>query len=320
MTADACNAPRLVADIGGTNTRVALFAPQSGRLEALANYTNRDYAEPGDVIEDWLGTLQSPGPEVCCIAVAAPDSGDRVEMVNMDWSFSRSELVQRFGFKAARWLNDFEANAYSLPHLAEADRYLIHAGKSDGDKLATIGPGTGLGGATLEWLPGGHAARACEPGHTGLSPASETELELFRYLHHQHGEVYTELLVSGPGLTRIHGALAAIQGQGLEEELLPSEVTRRALSGEDGLARQALEIFCALLGSACGDFVLANGAYGGLYLAGGIVPRIRDFLLASDFHHRFTAKGPMEPKLSTIPVFAITHPQPGLLGAAHAPL
>lgn len=311
---------RLLADIGGTNTRIALFDPDNPGLHFLQTYTNRDFPQLEDVIDTWLESLEVAPPDTCCIAIAAPPAGDRVEMVNMDWSFSRSELVSRFGFSQARWLNDFEANAFSLPYLAEEDRLQIHPGQGSGDKLATVGPGTGLGGATLEWRSEKPVARACEPGHMGLSPANEREMELFRHLYHEHGEVYTELLVSGPGLQRIYRGLATLQGSTIDRDLEPSRITARALTGEDLLARQAMETFCALLGSACGDFVLANGAYGGLYLAGGIIPQMQESLADSDFHHRFITKGAMADTLNRVPVYAITHPQPGLLGAAHAPL
>ena len=241
-------------------------------------------------------------------------------MVNIDWSFSCSELQVRYGFKAFRWLNDFQANAHALPHLAEGDREELRAGQSaEGARLATMGPGTGLGGATLEWVDG--VPRACdsEPGHTGLSPATELELEIFRLLVPRHGEIYAEFLVSGAGLERLYRVLSEIQGKA-PERLTPAEVSARALAGSDPCCVQALETFCALLGSTCGDFVLSKGAYGGLYLAGGIVPRMLPFLKASNFEQRFRQKGEMGPHLDQIPLYAITTAQPGLLGAAHAPL
>ena len=241
-------------------------------------------------------------------------------MVNIDWSFSLSELQERYGLEAFRWLNDFQANAHALPHLAADDLEVLRAGQSaDGARLATMGPGTGLGGATLEWVDG--VPRACdsEPGHTGLSPANELELEIFRLLVPRHGEMYAEFLVSGAGLERLYRALSEIRGNA-PELLTAAEVSARGLAGSDAACVQALETFCALLGSACGDFVLSKGAYGGLYLAGGIVPRMLPFLKASSFEQRFRDKGEMGPHLDQIPLYAITTPHPGLLGAAHAPL
>jgi glucokinase len=153
----------------------------------------------------------------------------------------------------------------------------------------------------------------------GLSPGTEEELALFARLLPSCGEIYVERLVSGPGILLLYRTLAELRGQA---PLLatPDEVSSAALSDRDELAMAALGTFCALLGSTCGDFILANGAYGGLYLAGGILPSMLDFLRQSGFHQRFCDKGAMRHHLQAVPVYAITEPQPGLLGAAHAPI
>ena len=318
----ARNAPpsRLVADVGGTNTRLALFEPATNAYRALATYINRDYSRFEDIIASWLEALDEPRPTQCCIAVAAPPADDRVTMINIDWSFSCRELARRFGFADLRWLNDFQSNAYALPHLSDADKALLRAGTgADPGKLATVGPGTGLGGSTLEMVAGQARAHACEPGHMGLAPATPLELEVFRVLLPRHGDIHAELLVSGPGLQRLYQTLAEIHGLTVET-LTPEEISRRALQAEDGPCRDALATFCALLGSVCGDFVLANGAYAGLYLAGGIVPRMIPFIRDSQFEQRFQRKGAMHDHLARVPLYVITTPQPGLIGAAHAPL
>jgi len=310
---------RMVADVGGTNTRIALFDGSDGAFRAEHHYRNRDYDRFEDVIAAWLDALAEATPAEGCIAVAAPHSGDRVEMVNMDWSFSCRDLAANFGFNGFRRINDFEANAFALPYLGPNDAAALHDGRGAGGKLATVGPGTGLGGATLEEVAGIHYACACEPGHMGLSAGSREELELFSLLLSRHGDLYAELLLSGPGLQRLHLALAEIRGDKVDS--LPAPViSARAVAGKDPLCAQALHIFCALLGSTCGDFLLANGAYGGLYLAGGILPQIIPFLRESDFHPRLVAKGAMRDQLGGVPVSVITRPAPGLLGAAHAPL
>ena len=318
MTADVSTAPRLVADIGGTNTRLALHSTESGDFTELRLYRNRDYAGPGDIIASWLGEHSGPTPRNCCIAVAAPPGDDLVKMSNIDWVFSCRELAERFGFERMKRLNDFEANAYALPHLGEGDYTVLHAGDARANhKLAVMGPGTGLGGATLERLNGQPTATSCEPGHTGLSPASQEELEIFSRLLPE-GEIYTERLVSGPGLILLYQLLADIR-QLEQAATSPDQVSALALEQQDDLGVAAMDIFCGLLGSACGDFVLDNGAYGGLYLAGGILPRMVDFLRASSFHRRFCDKGAMRAQLQRVPIYLITEPQPGLLGAAHAP-
>ncbi|MEH6633886.1 MAG: glucokinase [Halioglobus sp.] len=318
-TIDA-RARRLVADVGGTNSRLALFDPVADELRAVHTYINRDYQRFEDVVATWIGSLCEPAPTTCCIAVAAPPADDLISMANMDWAFSCRELAARFGFTQLKPINDFQGNAYALAHLGKDDLVVLHAGRTPKNgKRATVGPGTGLGGSTLEIVAGRAMACACEPGHMGLAPATAIELELFRVLLPHHGEIHAELLVSGPGLLRLYQGLAAVHGTA-PEQLTPEEISRRALQGQDELCTQSLTIFCALLGSVCGDFVLANGAYSGLYLAGGIVPQMIPFLHASNFAQRFRDKGAMTSHLNAVPLYAITAAYPALIGAAHAPL
>ena len=320
MPLTTSSAHRLVADIGGTNTRLALFDPSTNELSALSHYVNRDYDQPEDIIVAWLDALHEPRPTVCCLAVAAPPFGDRVTMFNIDWSFSCRDISERFEFSALRCINDFEANAHALPHLSDHDLTTLHCGKPGADgKLATIGAGTGLGGATLTLTEGAPIAGASEPGHMGLAAATDVELELFRYLLRQYGEIYAELLLSGPGLQRLYQSLADIQGQSLPP-LAPEVISARALTGECELCTLTLNTFCALLGSISGDYVLANGAYGGLYLAGGVLPDMIPFLRSSTFVQRFQNKGKMRDHLANVPLYSITSAVTGLLGAAHAPL
>jgi glucokinase len=311
---------RLVADVGGTNSRLALFDPLTNELRALRTYINRDYAQFEDIIAAWLDALTEPPPSDCCLAVAAPPFADRVIMLNIDWSFSCRDLAARFGFCRLRCINDFEGNAYALPHLHERDLATLHPGKvTKGGKLATVGPGTGLGGATLSLAGEVPVVSASEPGHMGLAAATALELELFRYLQPSYGEVYAELLLCGRGLQRLYESLAAIQNLDTPT-LSPEEISAKALAGQCELCVLTLNTFCALLGSICGDFVLANGAYGGLYLGGGFMPRMIGFLQASPFVRRFQEKGKMREHLAQVPLYIITCETTGLLGAAHAPL
>ncbi|MAT92594.1 MAG: glucokinase [Halioglobus sp.] len=320
MAASPSGSTRLVGDIGGTNTRLALFDPASGELSARRAYNNREHAGLEAIIAAWLDDLPGPVPAQCCLAVAAPPFRDRVRMLNIDWSFSASELAARFGFAQLRCINDFEGNAFALPHLGAAELHALRAGLDpDCRKLAVLGPGTGLGGATLEFCQQTPVACASEPGHMGLAAANELELALFAALLPRHGEVHAELLLSGPGLARLYRALAEVRGQPVQD-LTPAQVSSAALAGESPLCAEAVAVFCALLGSAGGDYVLATGSYGGLYLAGGIVPRILPLLENSEFCARFQAKGDMAPHLARVPLFAVTSPDTGLIGAAHTPL
>lgn len=311
---------RLIADIGGTNTRIALFDETDNSIHSVSSFSNTEYKCLEAIIEQWLDSLQGPPPIDACIAVAAPPSGDRVNMINIGWSFSCRELAQRFEMRQFNWINDFQANAYALPYLGSKDLELLESGvKSSCQTLAIVGPGTGLGGATLRWADGKPMACNSEPGHAGLSPATDLEIEVFQRLLPNHGNIHAELLLSGSGLVRLYETLAAINGSG-PELLTPEQVSRLGLQSEDANCRQALETFCSLLGSACGDFVLSNGAYGGLFMAGGIIPRMIPFLRNSDFLQRFRAKGAMSEQLAAVPVHVITAAYPGLIGAAHAPL
>ena len=320
MNNAAAQPARLVGDIGGSNTRLALFDATNNELRAVQVYANGDHACLEDIIERWLADLDDKAPETCCLAVAAPPFEDRVDMLNIEWSFSVRELTQRFGFAAMRCINDFEGNARALPHLRPADLHVLRTGDPGNcRKLATLGPGTGLGGATLEFCVDTPVANASEPGHMGLAPATAEEIELFRALLPRHGEVHAELLLSGAGLVRLYRTLAQVRGEPASD-LEPAGVSAAGLSGESTLCADALKVFCALLGSACGDYVLTTGSYGGLYLAGGIVPRMVEFLAASDFADRFATKGDMASHMSKVPLFVITSGVAGMLGAAHTPL
>lgn len=309
----------MVADVGGTNTRIAVYDEASGTFDAVENFVNRDFDRLQDLVLEWKNSLDHP-PQMGCIAIASPLAGDHISMVNMDWHFSRSAFAEETGLSPVTWINDFVANAYALPYLEASDYRELHPGTPGGlKKFAAVGPGTGLGGATVQHTAEGWVATASEPGHAGLSPANAIELAVFEALLAEYEDIYTELLVSGPGLQRLYRTLAMVTDRGAAE-LSPADISRRALAGEDPLCVETLELFCALLGSACGDFLLSTGAYGGLYLAGGIVPRMIPFLEASSFHRRLCSKGAMGAVLRQVPVYAITAAQPGLIGAAHAPM
>jgi glucokinase len=313
---------RMVADVGGTNTRLALFDPSNNTFRHTKSYINREHDSFAAVIEGWRDTLPEAFPRSACLAIAAVPHDDHVAMLNMSWSFSKKESMAAFEFEKVLWLNDFAANAHALPYLAEHDVEQLYEGRPSlarNEKLAVMGPGTGLGGATIEIAKATNRTCACEPGHMGLSPGSKLESLLFAELLKQHSHLYTELLLSGPGLLRLYQTLGIIFNQACPA-VSPAQVSRGAIDQSDKLAVQALDMFCALLGSTLGDFALATGSYGGVYLCGGIVPRILSSLKASDFYPRFCQRGAMSHHMESIPIFAITHSHPGLLGAAHAGL
>lgn len=312
---------RVTADLGGTHTRLAIHDGARGEFRHQQVFENRNFSSFEAVLETWYRTVDEPPPEAACIAVAALVGGDRINMTNLDWNFSCRALASRFGFRALAVLNDFEAHAHALPWLQETDLTRLQTGRrprADG-RLAVLGPGTGLGGALLEQSASGVQAIACEPGHMNLAPGTAELLAIWPELLQTHRRVYVELLLSGSGLARLHGALYP-KSAGSRGPLTPQEITAGAISGKDPSCRRSVDCFCALLGDVCADFVLATGAWGGLYLAGGILPRISSLLKESPFLERFCDRGPLREALHALPVSLIRHPCPGLVGAAHAPL
>ena len=307
---------RLVADVGGTNVRLALFDENIGKLSDLQTRNCSEYPNFADAISSYLETVKAK-PERACFAIAAIINGDWVEMTNAPWQFSCSALANQFGLQSLALINDFEAIARSLPNLAAAQLVSLTPALSFQDyDLIAIGPGTGLGGALLRK---NQEVVACEPGHAGLSPATELELELFRVLQKEAGEVYSELLLSGPGLERLYRALAQLNGV-KAESLAAHQISERAVAATDPQCQQALDTFCALLGSAAGNFAVSSGCYGGCYLSGGILPRFVDYLQQSSFRQRFANKGAMRATLEQVAIAVIVEPNPGLLGAASYPL
>lgn len=312
---------RVTADLGGTHTRLAIHDAARNEFRHQQVFLNREFPDFEAVLQHWLQGIDEPAPDTACFAVAALIRGDRVCMTNRDWSFSCRALASRFGFRALAVLNDFEAHAYALPWLAASEVISLQAGTAQAaqGRLAVLGPGTGLGGALLEGRGATAQAIACEPGHMNLAPGTPELLALWPQLVARYGRVYVELLLSGSGLARLHEARGH-HGSGQALALEPAEITRRALSGEDAECARTVACFCALLGDVCADFILATGAWGGLYLAGGILPRITPLLQESPFLERLRDRGPLADALEAVPVRLIQHPSPGLLGAAHAPL
>ena len=324
MSESSALPPRVTADIGGTHTRLALYDPGRSEFRCQTTLENQRYASLEAALEDWIAQLPEPLPRHACLAVAALIRDDQVSMTNRNWSFSRAALARRFNFDRLRVINDFEAHAHALPWLTKEDLLMLQPGLPTADaagreRLAVIGPGTGLGGAILESGREGRHAVSCEPGHMNLAPGTPELLALWPELMQEHGRVHVELLLSGAGLARLYSALHR-RATGSGANLSPADVTRRATDGTDPLCRETVELFCSLLGDVCADFVLATGAWGGLFLAGGILPRVACLLQSSRFLGRFTDRGPLGTALSQLPINLILHPRPGLVGTAHAPL
>lgn len=311
----------LVGDIGGTNARYGLVDLSADKPEILDahGYLTSDYPRSYDSVTAYLERvgLKRP-PHLAVIAVAGPIVDGAIRFTNLDWELSESALVG-MGFDGARLLNDYAALALAAPLLEAGDTHQIGGPSfvSSQKSIAVLGPGTGFGVSALARDGTGHAAMATEGGHVAFAPVDEVEIEILRILTRKFGRVSIERILSGPGMCDLHDALCEIDGKGAVHRD-PAEITRRAVEG-DASALRTVNRFCAILGSVAGDLALTLGAQGGVYIGGGIAPRILDILDASPFRERFEDKGRFRGYVEAIPVKVILRPYAALLGAAHAP-
>jgi glucokinase len=310
--------PVLLADIGGTNARFAVATP-SGTLGAGCVLPTARLAGPEQAARAAIEQLGGPHPVSAILAVAGPVHENRCSMTNLGWTFDGAALASALGLASVLLINDFEAVAWSLPHLADADlRRLGGRDAEPGAPLLAVGPGTGLGVASL--VPTGAAADeaivlASEGGHIGLAAEDAREDELIERLRARFGRVSAERVLSGPGLVALYHALADREGE-TARPLSAPEITAAALDGSSHVARITLDVFCALLGAVAGDLALTFGARGGVYLAGGIAPRIADYLAGSQFRARFESKGRLSDYTAAIPTRLIVRTDPALVGLA----
>lgn len=314
----------VAADVGGTHVRIALVRPSSDAAHPIAVLQYRKYAcaqYPGlaEIFEDFLAALGGAPISRGVIASAGyPLEDGTVITANLPWRLAPEEIRQRLGFSDFRLVNDFEAVAHAAAYV-DASEVLRLAGPEiapvAGPTLI-LGPGTGLGAAV--WIPTSQRAvvLATEAGQAALTAGNAIEMALLAQMLKTRSHVPLEYALSGPGLMNLHSTLCAVRGTGHAYDK-PGDITAAALSGNDPLARESLEIFCGLLGSAVGDMALLYGVQGGIYLAGGILPQIREFLIHSSFVERFLNKGPMRAALERIPVRLVEHGQLGVIGAAN---
>jgi glucokinase len=302
----------LIADIGATNARCALIDGDRG-IVCSHDYKNADYASLDRVLLDFVNTQCSVAPERAALAIAAPLAGDEVVMTNIGWHFRQSELQHQLTLRELVVLNDFEALAYALPKLRENDCLKVGGGEAvAGANMAVLGPGSGLGVASITRLGTSWAAVAGEGGHVSMPAMTPIEQKILAEHGDDNGHCAAERLLSGPGLVRIHSTLARLAGQ-TETSLTPAEVTQGANKGDE-IARQTFDVFFAMLGTVAGNLALTVGARGGVFIGGGIVPRVLDAFRASDFRERFIAKGRYRGYLDAIPTAVITAEHPAFIG------
>jgi len=306
----------LIADIGATNTRLALVEPRGAIVRARVVATD-DYASLSDAIDSYLATEAPPvRPTLAVLAVAAPVTGDTVTLTNHPWTFSADALRKHFGFTQLRVLNDFVANAMAVPHLTAADRAQIGGGAPvKGAPIGLLGPGSGLGVSILIPKDGGLVPHQGEGGHVTMAAADAREAAVLDLMRARFDHVSAERCLSGPGLINLYNALCELSGEPAAP-LTAAQITNPGIENEDPRAREATAMFCAMLGTIAGNLALTIGARGGIYIAGGIVPKLGPAFAQSDFRARFEAKGRFYGYLAAIPTYVMTHPEPALLGAA----
>ncbi len=303
----------LIADIGGTHSRCALI-DDTGRPLAVEIYENRDFDGVRAVLEHYLAQRrESDRPHEAAIAIAGPIVGDRVAMTNLPWRFSQSELKKELGLQRLIVINDFAAVAWSLPLLARTQLQSVGGGQAaPREPLAVLGPGSGLGVAILVPVADTWTVLSGEGGNVAVATTTPAEAAVVETLRDADGYCAAETLISGPGLARAYAVLAERAGQDVTA-LTPAAVSAAAERG-DALAVEARSIFFGLLGGLAGDIALTTGARGGVYIAGGIVPRMLTSFTNSAFRERFEAKGRYRNYLAAIPTYVITAATPALTG------
>jgi glucokinase len=305
--------PRFVADVGGTNIRLALV--ENGRISTIEKYLCADFESIGEAILHFqkrtIDTTFSAG----CIAIACPVSGDMVKMTNHTWVFSQTALTAELGLDSLFVINDFTAVAHSLPTLNHNQVIQIGSGHAkEHGNIAVFGPGTGLGVEHLTWTSSGWQTLDGEGGHVDFAPTDENDMIVWQYLRQAHGRASAEEVLSGRGIVNIYNAFCLHHGKPVSF-IEPSDVTKTGLDNSDPMARLAVEQFCRVMGSFAGNLALNLCTTGGIFIGGGVTSHLGEFFLNSDFRQYFEAKGDFAHYVRDIPTYLIKEPDHGLLGA-----
>ena len=311
--------PRLLGDIGGTNARWAWQASAGADLEDISVQPCGASASLQESARSYLRIHGRQDPVWAGIGIATAITGDEVRMTNNDWRFSIAEFQRALGLQRCLVINDFTSLALSLPALKPSDLRAIGGGAPvAGQTIGLLGPGTGLGvSGLIADGQGNFTALAGEGGHVTLAAADDFEAAIISILRKTFSHVSAERVLSGPGLVALHDALRRLDGLPARE-LDSATISARGLAGQCPVCTETLHLFCALLGTVAGDLALTLGARGGVFVGGGIVPRLGEFFARSAFRERFLAKGRFRSYLETIPTRVIRAPYAALTGAAHA--
>lgn len=326
MPQSKINYPFIVADIGGTNARFGLVNTgeqqnQGIVVENQKTFPSAEFDGVEQAVTHYLDSINGAGVKRdsikgACLAVAGPVAGNTIKLTNLNWNICTSSARRDLRLENLQIINDFAAYAYAIQYVQP--QYLRTVNKGIGIKsspVAVVGPGTGFGVASLVNRNGHVSVLTSEGGHMSLAATTALQSAIKEQLSHQYSYVSIERVFSGPGLRRLYQALAAVEGV-QARELSSAQVSQFGLEGSDDMCRRTLALFCSWLGSVIGDLTLALGARGGVYLGGGILPKIADFLIASDFRQSFKSKDQMSHYLQDIPVQLVTNGNSALLGAA----
>ncbi len=305
--------PKFVADVGGTNIRLALI--ENGRISVIQKYLCADFPSIADAILHFQAQTIEGSFSAACIAIACPVNDDVVTMTNHTWSFSKSELQSTLGLEYLYVINDFTAVAHSLPTLNHNQVEQVGSGHAqEHGNIAVFGPGTGLGVEHLTWTGEGWQTLDGEGGHVDFAPCDEKDIIIWQYLKNKLGRVSAEEVLSGRGIVNIYNALC--QYDGVHPMLTsPSDITKSGLDKSDQHAEQAIHQFCKVMGSFAGNLALNLCATGGVFIGGGITSKLGDFFANSEFRERFESKGDFAHYVKPIPTYIIKEPDHGLLGA-----
>lgn len=304
----------LVGDVGGTNARLALCNVENGDITQAKTYSGLDYPSLEAVVVHYLKEHNVSVTDGC-IAIACPITGDWVAMTNHTWAFSTAEMKKNLGFEHLEIINDFTAVSMAIPMIKEEHLIKFGGGEPvEGKPVAVYGAGTGLGVAHLVHVDKRWVSLPGEGGHVDFAPNSEEEGIILEELRTEIGHVSAERVLSGPGLVNLYRAIVKSDSRE-PENYQPKDITERALEDSCTDCRRALSLFCVIMGRFGGNLALTLGTFGGVYIAGGIVPRFLEFFKASGFRGGFEDKGRFKEYVHNIPVYLIVHDQPGLLGA-----
>lgn len=308
--------PRLLGDVGGTNARFALETGP-GRIDAIHTLSGADYPEFVLAVEAYLALVGHPALRHAVIAMANPVLGDRISMTNHDWTFSIEATRRHLQLDTLLIVNDFTALSMALPHLKSADLRQAGGGHAQsGAVIGLVGPGTGLGVGALVMDRERPVPLASEGGHVAFAPADEREAAILAWCWRTYPHVSAERLVSGPGMALLYRALSEIRHGAVAEAPATAQIVERALHGGDALSLEVLDCFCGMLGTVVANVALTLGALGGMYIGGGVVPRLGDYFYTSAFRGRFEDKGRFQAYMQNIPTYVIVAQYPAFIGAS----